>query len=161
MSAAGSAGRLWRVVVGEDAYPDVVAERLPEGAVAPHDEGVGRLVRAGDDDLFGAGQLGRLGGASADGRETGRDAVPEALPGVGQGGPGARTLEQAHRQPGLELADVAADGGLRGVHLARGQREVGVPRGALEGDQGVGRRHPVRATLIHNNNSSYHVKMVK
>ena len=137
------------VVIGEDAYPDVVAERLPEGVIARHDEEVGCLVGAGDDHLFVAGQFGRLGGAAADGGETGRDAVPEALAAGGQGGPGARALEQAHRQPGLELADVAADGGLRGAHLARGQGEAAVPRGALEGDQGVGGRYPVRTALTH------------
>lgn len=113
----------------------------------PHYEGVGRVVRAGDDDLLGAGQLGGLGGAAADGREPGRDAVPESFAAGGQGGPGARALEQAHRQPRLELVDVAADGGLRGAQLARGQGKAAVPGGALEGDQGVGWRHPVWAAL--------------
>ena len=67
-------------MVGEDADPDVLAERLLKGVVARHDEEVGRLVRAGDDDLFGQGQLGRLGGAAVNGRQTGRDAVAEAFP---------------------------------------------------------------------------------
>ena len=73
----------------------------------------------GDDRLAGVRRLGRLGGAAVKGRETGRDAVTEAHAGVGQGGPGAGALEQPRRQPRLELADLAADGGLRGAQLAR------------------------------------------
>ena len=42
-------------MVGEDADPDVLAEHLPEGVVARHEEEVGRLVRAGDDHLCGLG----------------------------------------------------------------------------------------------------------
>ena len=86
-------------MVGEDADLDVLAEHAPEGVGARHEEEMGRLVRAGDDHLFGGGQLGRLGGAPVNGRETGRDAGAEALSGVGQGGPGVGALEQAHRQP--------------------------------------------------------------
>ena len=137
------------VVVGEDADPDVRAQRPPEGVVARHDEEVGHLVRAGDDHLFGVGQLGRLGRAPVNGRETGRDAVAEALSGVGQGCPGAGALEQARRQPRLERGDLAADGGLRGAQFARRQGEVAVPRGALERDQRVRGGNPVWVAGIH------------
>ena len=125
------------MVIGEDADPDVFAQLPPEGVVARNEEEVGRLVRAGDNHLLGGGQLSRLGGAPLNGREPGRDAVAEARAGGGQGHPGAGTLEQAHRQPRLELADLAAHGGLRGAQFARRQGEVAVPRGALKGDQRV------------------------
>ena len=49
-------------------------------------------------------------GAAADGRETGRGAVPGAL-GAGARSDPARALERAHRQTGLEVIDVAVDGG--------------------------------------------------
>ena len=69
-----------RVVVDDNAKPDVLAEHLPEGVVARHDEEVGRIVRTGDDHLFGLRELGRLGGAAVDGRQAGRDTVAEAPP---------------------------------------------------------------------------------
>ena len=96
-------------MVGEDADPDLLTEHLPESVVARHDEEVGRIVRAGDDDLVGLGQLGRLGGDAVNGCEAGRDAVAEVLAGVGQGYPGAGAVEQSCRQPCLELGDLAAD----------------------------------------------------
>ena len=42
-----------KLVVGEDAGPDVLAERPPEGVVARHDQEVGRLMGTGDDHLAG------------------------------------------------------------------------------------------------------------
>ena len=72
------------VVVGEGGDPDVLAAPVPEGVVARHDEAVRRLARAGDDDLFGIGQLGRLGGAPVNGHETGRRTVPKVLSGLGR-----------------------------------------------------------------------------
>lgn len=59
----------------------------------------------GDDDLSGADQLGRLGGAAVDGGETGRGTVPETLPGVRV--PRRTSCSKRRGQPGLELADAA------------------------------------------------------
>ena len=140
------------VVVDQDADPDVVAEQLPEGVVARHDEEVGHVVGAGDNDLLGLGQLGCLGRATVNGSKPGRDAVVEAPSGLGQSHPGAGALEQAR----FELGDLAADGGLRGAQLVRRQGEVGVACGALEGDRRIGGRNAVGVANFHDYRTLHH-----
>ena len=62
------------VVVGEDADPDIFAERPLKGTVAQHDGSVGRLVGSGDDQLVGVRHLAHLSGSPVDGGETSADA---------------------------------------------------------------------------------------
>ena len=76
-------------------------------------------------------------------------------------GPGAGALEQPRRQPRLELADLAAHGGLRGAQLARRAGEVAVPRDALEGDQRVRGKDAVRVAPIHDSKPLCHATLVR
>jgi hypothetical protein len=64
----------------------------------------------------------------------------QAMPSLGQGDATRLAPEQGPAEPGFELTDLTADGGLRHMQFLPGGRETGQPGGGLEHADRIQRR---------------------